>query len=63
MGGDGKLCAILNIEAKGNATDHLEVYRIPLLDFEVRRPATLSMPLAMDFGTTNTTAGGFQLYR
>lgn len=103
VGGDGKLCAILNIEAKGSATDHLyltkaagvpclesnvknyslycmtrqnserlyrvyqgnydyrpehlEIYRIPLLDFEVRRPVTLSMPLAMDFGTTNTTAG------
>lgn len=103
IGGDGKICAILNVEAKGNRTDciyltkeaklpcresgvknyslylmdrrnsgilyriyhgergsvpeHLEVYRVPLLDFEVRKPVPLSMPLAMDFGTTNTTAG------
>lgn len=103
VGGDGQICAILNVEARGNAEkqlyltkaaglpcresgvknyqlycmnrrnsemlyriyygsqevvpEHMEVYRIPLLDFEVRKPAPLSMPLAMDFGTTNTTAG------
>lgn len=103
VGGDGRICAILNVEAKGAATDclyltkaaelschesevknyrlylmnrksseilyriyngnygyvpeHLEVYCVPLLDFEVRRPVALTMPLAMDFGTTNTTAG------
>lgn len=102
-GGDGKLCAILNVEAKGSDTKHLyltkasglpcmesdvknyslycmekkesemlyrlyrgnlahvpenfSVCRIPLLDFEVKKPVTLSMPLAMDFGTANTTAG------
>jgi len=38
---------------------YLEVYRIPLLDFEVRKPVSLSMPVAMDFGTSNTTAGVF----
>lgn len=37
--------------------EYLELYRIPLLDFEVRQPVTLSMPMAMDFGTSNTTAG------
>lgn len=37
--------------------EYLEVYRIPLLDFEVRKPVMLSMPMAMDFGTSNTTAG------
>lgn len=103
VGGDGKICTILNVEAKGNDTkylyltkaaeiaavesavknyslycmshrsseilykaytgsspylpERLEVYRIPLLDFEVRSPVALTMPLAMDFGTTNTTAG------
>lgn len=34
----------------------MEVCRIPLLDFEVRKPVPLSMPVAMDFGTSNTTA-------
>jgi len=103
MGGDGKLCAVLNVEAKGSDTkylyltkssglpcmesdvknyslycmerkesemlyrlyqgklahvpEHLNVCRIPLLDFEVKKPVVLSMPLAMDFGTANTTAG------
>ncbi len=37
--------------------EYLEVYRIPLLDFEVKTPFLLSMPVAMDFGTSNTTAG------
>ena len=37
--------------------EYLQVYRMPLLDFEIRNPISLSMPVAMDFGTTNTTAG------
>ena len=37
--------------------EYLEVYRVPLLDFEVKKPVPLSMPIAMDFGTSNTTAG------
>lgn len=37
--------------------EYLDLYRIPLLDFEVRKPISLSMPIAMDFGTSNTTAG------
>lgn len=37
--------------------DYLQVYRMPLLDFEIRKPVSLSMPVAMDFGTSNTTAG------
>lgn len=103
VGGDGKLCAVLNVEAKGDDTsclylnrsagmplresavkrynlycmehhysellyrlymgdethipEHFPVYRTALLDFEVRQPLPLTMPLAMDFGTTNTTAG------
>ncbi|NBI72893.1 molecular chaperone [Clostridiaceae bacterium] len=35
----------------------MEVYRIPLLDFEVREPVRLPIPAAMDFGTSSTTAG------
>lgn len=43
---------------KSNITpEYLEVCRIPLLDFEVMEPIPLSMPIAMDFGTSNTTAG------
>lgn len=37
--------------------EYLEMYRIPLLDFEVKEPIPLSIPMAMDFGTSNTTAG------
>lgn len=37
--------------------EHLIVYRVPLLDFMVRKPVPLTMPLAIDFGTANTTAG------
>lgn len=35
----------------------LTAYRIPLMDVEVRRPIELRMPLVIDFGSTNTTAG------
>lgn len=35
----------------------LTAYRIPLMDVEVRRPIELKMPLVIDFGSTNTTAG------
>lgn len=35
----------------------LAAYRIPLMDVEVRKPIRLRMPLAIDFGSTNTTAG------
>lgn len=37
--------------------EHLSVYRVPLLDFCVKEPVPLTMPLAIDFGTSNTTAG------
>lgn len=37
--------------------EYMEVFRVPLLDFEVKKPIPLSMPMAMDFGTSNTTAG------
>lgn len=37
--------------------EYMEVYRTPLLDFGVKKPIPLSIPVAVDFGTTNTTAG------
>lgn len=37
--------------------EYIEVYRIPLLDFEVKAPGSLAMPIAIDFGTANTTVG------
>lgn len=37
--------------------EHLTAYRIPLMDVEVREPIALRMPLVIDFGSTNTTAG------
>lgn len=36
---------------------HIEVYRISLIDFVVRKPVTLQLPMAIDFGSVNTTAG------
>lgn len=41
----------------GYMPEHLSVYDVPLLDFTVRELADLNMPLAIDFGTSNTTAG------
>ena len=35
----------------------VKFYCMPLLSFEVRKPLKLSMPLAIDFGTVNTTIG------
>lgn len=35
----------------------ITAYRIPLMDVEVRKPIPLRMPLVVDFGSTNTTAG------
>ncbi len=35
----------------------LEARRIPLMDVEIRKPISLKMPLVVDFGSTNTTAG------
>lgn len=37
--------------------ENLTAYRIPLMDVEVREPIALRMPLVIDFGSTNTTAG------
>lgn len=37
--------------------EHLRVYSVPVMDFQVRNLLDINMPLAIDFGTTNTTAG------
>ncbi len=37
--------------------ENLMAYCIPLMDVEVREPIALRMPLVIDFGSTNTTAG------
>lgn len=37
--------------------ENLTAYCIPLMDVEVRKPIVLRMPLVIDFGSTNTTAG------
>ncbi len=37
--------------------ENLTAYRIPLMDVEVRKPIEPRMPLVIDFGSTNTTAG------
>lgn len=37
--------------------EHIEAYAVPLIDFVVREPVTLGIPVAIDFGSVNTTAG------
>lgn len=37
----------------------VQLYSIPLLDFLVLEPIEVTMPLAVDFGTSNTAAGFF----
>ena len=37
--------------------EHIEIFSIPLIDFVVRQPVTLTLPLAIDFGSVNTAAG------
>lgn len=37
--------------------EHAEVYSIPIVDFVVKKPVTLMLPMAVDFGSVNTTAG------
>lgn len=39
------------------APEHLKVWKIPLIDFRVKEPVPLSLPMAIDFGSVNTTAG------
>lgn len=37
--------------------EHLNFYMVPVMDFQVRDLMEMNMPLAIDFGTSNTTAG------
>lgn len=37
--------------------EHLDFYEVPVMDFQVRELLEMDMPLAIDFGTTSTTAG------
>lgn len=39
------------------ATPLLEVYKVPILDFQVQEPQRVHLPLVIDFGTSNTAAG------
>lgn len=39
--------------------EHLNFYMVPVMDFQVRSLLEINMPLAIDFGTTNTTAGTY----
>ncbi len=37
--------------------EHLDFYEVPVMDFQVRELLEMDMPLAIDFGTSNTTVG------
>lgn len=37
--------------------EHIKLYKIPVMNFQVRSLLESRMPLAIDFGTSNTTAG------
>ena len=37
--------------------EHLRIWKIPLMDFLVKEPVFLPLPMAVDFGSVNTTAG------
>lgn len=41
----------------GILPEHLKFYSVPVMDFQVRELMEMNMPLAIDFGTTSTTAG------
>ncbi len=41
----------------GMMPEHLKFYAVPVMDFQVRKLLDINMPLAIDFGTSNTTAG------
>ena len=47
----------LYYEKSETEPEGIMAYRIPLMDVEVRMPINLRMPLVVDFGSTNTTAG------
>lgn len=43
--------------------EYVSVYSVPLLDFEIKMPVSLSVPIAVDFGSTNTAAGVYLDHR
>ena len=50
-----KIYKIYNMNLSENL--QLKFYSMPLLSFEVKEPLKINMPLAIDFGTVNTTIG------
>lgn len=44
-------------EKQSVVPEHLRIWSIPLIDFQVKEPILLSLPMAIDFGSVNTTAG------
>ena len=39
--------------------ENIRTAQVPLVDFTVREPKTLHLPVAIDFGTSNTAAGAY----
>lgn len=37
--------------------EHIEVCCVPLIDFTIKKPVALTLPMAIDFGTVHTIAG------
>lgn len=54
---DSKLLYEIYHGQRSSLPEYMEAYQIPLMDFEVRKPVSLFMPIAIDFGTANTTVG------
>lgn len=52
---------LYRIYESGNESipEHLNFYIVPIMDFQIRELQEIHMPLAIDFGTTNTTAGTY----
>lgn len=44
-------------EEQDTVPEHLRIWKIPLMDFQVKEPVSLPLPMAIDFGSVNTTAG------
>ncbi|RFZ79594.1 hypothetical protein DS742_07415 [Lacrimispora amygdalina] len=47
----------LYTESTGVLPPEIQLYSVPLMDFSVRNPVESPVPLAVDFGTSNTAAG------
>lgn len=42
---------------QSSVPEHLRIWRLPLIDFQVKEPVSLPLPMAIDFGSVNTAAG------